>query len=141
MSRYTYAGNFRNPTESWTIKSGAELLDEAMREATEDRQPDKDLHGLSEGVELDPDLLYVAIAEPVNCDCPCPSCHAVLRTRHRLHTSHATGKWEGCQDWTDADELIENIRERFEEDYEDYLDENRHSIAQMERYEMFLNEW
>lgn len=141
MSRYTYAGPYRNPTESWTIKSGAELIECAEDEARAERSPDKDLHGLSEGIVLDHELLYVAVEEKVHCDCHCPDCRAVLRTRYRLHTSHATGKWEGCVDYEDADELIEAVRERFDDDYEDYLDENRHSIAQMERYEAFMNEY
>lgn len=141
MSRYTYAGNFRNPTESWVVRSGAELIEEAQNEAVAEHQPCADLHQLYDGVELDPELYYVAVEEPVNCDCPCSHCKTVLRKRLRLHSSHARGQWSGCEDVTDADELIESIEQRFEDDYDDYLDENRHSIAQMERYEAWRNEY
>lgn len=41
----------------------------------------------------------------------------------------------------DAAEYIDGMAEAFEEDYDDYLEENRHEIAQMERYEAFRNEF
>lgn len=40
----------------------------------------------------------------------------------------------------EAEEYIEAKAEMFEEDYDDYLEENRFEIAQMERYEAFRNE-
>jgi hypothetical protein len=57
----------------------------------------------------------------------------------RLHN----GKWnkEGFEEASDAEETIEAMRESFEEDYDDYLEENRYEIAQMERYEAFRNEY
>lgn len=44
------------------------------------------------------------------------------------------------QDDFDAHETIEGVREFFEEDYDQYLEENHDSIVQMERYEAFQNE-
>lgn len=41
----------------------------------------------------------------------------------------------------DAAEWIEGTAERFEEDYDEYLEENRFEIARMERYEQFRNEY
>lgn len=44
------------------------------------------------------------------------------------------------EDDGDAAEYIEGMHESFEEDYDDYLEENRFEINQMERYEAFRNE-
>ncbi len=41
----------------------------------------------------------------------------------------------------DAGEWIENTREFFEDDYENYLEENHDEIVAMERYEDFKNEY
>jgi len=41
----------------------------------------------------------------------------------------------------DAGDWIESTAEFFERDYEDYLEENSHSIRQMELYEQFKNEY
>lgn len=41
----------------------------------------------------------------------------------------------------EASEYIDGMNEFFEEDYDQYLDENHDSIAQMERYEAFRNEY
>lgn len=40
----------------------------------------------------------------------------------------------------DAHEYIQGVKEFFEEDYDQYLEENHDSIVQMERYEAFRNE-
>ena len=40
----------------------------------------------------------------------------------------------------EAFEYIEAMHERFEEEYDNYLEENRHAIVQSERYEMWRNE-
>lgn len=54
----------------------------------------------------------------------------------RPHTS----AWEF--DWhEDAVEHLEVLEQAYEEDYDEYLEENRHEIAQMERYEMWRNEF
>ena len=44
-------------------------------------------------------------------------------------------------DEDDAYEWIENVEQRFEEQYDDYLEQNGFEIAQMERYEMWRNEY
>jgi len=41
----------------------------------------------------------------------------------------------------DGHEYLDNLEETFEQDYDDYLDENRHAIVQMELYEMWRNEY
>lgn len=137
----TYAGPYRNPTEGWVVWNGQACLDHAEDESVEHDQPDKDLHGLAEGVEIDPDKEYIVIPEEVVCQCGCPSCKAVLRTRHRLHTSHASGNWPGFEDGGDAADTISSMYEDFEEDYDRYLDENSYEICQMERYEQWRNEY
>lgn len=40
----------------------------------------------------------------------------------------------------DAEQFIEDLREFFENDYDDYLEENHAELARMEQYEAFLNE-
>lgn len=37
----------------------------------------------------------------------------------------------------DVHEYLDNLEETFEQDYDDYLEENRYEIVQMERYEMW----
>lgn len=52
------------------------------------------------------------------------------------HTSTMT--WvdqEDCYEW------IEAMEQRYEDDYDQYLEENHDSIVQMERYEMWRNEY
>jgi hypothetical protein len=41
----------------------------------------------------------------------------------------------------DAEEFIEATEAKYEEDYDEYLEENRYEIAQMERYEMWRREY
>lgn len=53
----------------------------------------------------------------------------------RRHTSAPLFDDEG-----EAFEWIESTHDAFEEDYDDYLEENRFEIARMERYEAFRNE-
>lgn len=45
------------------------------------------------------------------------------------------------EDYEDAAEYIESVRERFEEDYDQYLEENGAEIARMEAYEDWRNEY
>lgn len=52
------------------------------------------------------------------------------------HTSAPTFDDEDeAHDWMDA------VEEKYEEDYDRYLEENRYEIAQMERYEQWRNEY
>ena len=44
-------------------------------------------------------------------------------------------------EWEDASDYIRDLREHFEEDYDQYLDEHHDEIAAMERYENFCNEF
>lgn len=44
-------------------------------------------------------------------------------------------------DSEDAQEYIDAKSDFFEEDYDEYLEENRYEINQMERYEAFRNEY
>ena len=44
-------------------------------------------------------------------------------------------------EWEDAQEYIEGMAEFFEEDYDQYLEENRFELMQMERYEAFRDEY
>lgn len=103
MSRYTYAGNYKNPAEGWFIKC---IGDKYYVMVREDRKAD-------------------GSAAP-----------------DRLHTMHGRGKKpkNGFPEHEDAQEWIEHTAERFDEDYESYLEENHHAIVQMERYEAFRNE-
>lgn len=45
------------------------------------------------------------------------------------------------EDEDQAYEWIESVKERFEEQYDQYLEENHDAIVQQERYEAFLAEW
>lgn len=97
MSRYSYAGPYRNPTEGFFVKEVGDHFEVWIRE-------DRDADG------------------------SCPP--------DRKHTK--TPKFDEAGD---AHEWIEALSESFEEDYDDYLEENRFEIAQMERYEAFRNEY
>jgi uncharacterized protein YegP (UPF0339 family) len=57
----------------------------------------------------------------------------------RLHT----GKWnvEGFEDEDMAYETIDSIHQTYEEQYDAYLEENRHAIVQSELYEMHRREY
>jgi hypothetical protein len=44
-------------------------------------------------------------------------------------------------DFEQAYDWIEGVEEFFEQDYDSYLEENRHAIVQMERYEQWRNEY
>ncbi len=97
MSRFTYAGPYRNPTEGWFVKENAEGKYEIWLRC--DREPDG---------SAPPD---------------------------RKHKGAPTFDEAG-----DADEYIAECAQESEDDYDQYLDENRYEINQMERLEAFLNE-
>lgn len=68
------------------------------------------------------------------CECGSSCCsRPVIET-----TPHTRG--DVFDDEDDAYEWIDSVKERFEEDYDRYLEENRDAIVQQERYEMFLAE-
>lgn len=68
------------------------------------------------------------------CECGSPCCdHREVEV-----TPHTGGRVFAESD--DAYEYIECLRESWDQQYEDYLDENRYEIAQMERYEMWRRE-
>lgn len=87
------------------------------------------------GVEVSEKELLRAIRE-------CPDDAAAILEEHarmggfRLHTSAAT-----FDDEDEASEWLEAMEERWEEQYDDYLEENSHEIARMERYEAWRNEY
>lgn len=98
MSRYTYAGDFQNPTTGWIIKPVGKKFGIFIR-STERAD---------------------------NGSIPAD----------RRHTSAPLFASDD-----DAAEWIEGTAEFFEQDYDDYLEENHDSIAQMERYEAFRSEY
>lgn len=97
MSRYTYAGPWRNPTESWFVQEVSGKFEVWKRYERE-----------SDG-----------------------SCKA--------DAPFNPPKVFDCGE--DAEEYISDIKEFFEEDYDDYLEENHYEIARMEAYEQFRNEY
>lgn len=109
MSKYTYAGDFVNPTDTWRV---AQKFDDKG------------------------EYLYSYIE--------------VLRKKERTDEDGKVWKTEYWEAHTsgrafpsdeEAYEYIEDIEQSFEEDYDDYLEENHDAIVQMERYEMWRNEY
>lgn len=122
MSRYTYAGPFRNPTEGW----------EAIP------NPDTNVGGYVIGIPITDEEIVQALRRGSK------EAKELLALRdstggYRLHTNKKVFTGEDAED--DAREYIENLEEFFERDYDNYLEENHHEIAQMERYEMWRNEY
>jgi len=112
MSRYTYAGEFKNPTENYYVKAVA------VTEADE-------FDNLSETG----DFVYEVW---------------VRYDRESDGSARPDNKIEKAGQFEEADEAeewIEGVREFFEDDYSDYLEENRYEIARMEQYENFRNEY
>ena len=108
MSKYTYAGDFTNPTEHFVV-----------------------IQNEAEGAE---ECTYI-IGVKDYCQCGSSCCSKPLLGVH----PHTSGKVFADED--DAYEWIESLRERFEEDYDDYLQENSYEIRRMELYEQFKNEY
>lgn len=98
MSRYTYAGEFKNPTEDFIVKPVGKKF------AVFIRTKERDARG------------------------------AIPADRR-----HSNGKLFAEPE--EAEEWIEGLREFFEEDFDDYLEENHDSIAAMDRYEQFKSEF
>lgn len=122
MSKYTYAEPFKNPTEGWMVIPNP-------------------TPGLGEeetyiiGVPIDPQEIISAAAKGD------PEAQKLAQDYidfkgYRPHTAGQVFK-----DAEEADEYLYNLEESFEEDYDQYLDENRHEIVQMERYEQWRNEY
>jgi hypothetical protein len=69
------------------------------------------------------------------CTCGHPCCSKPV-TGTKVHTSAPR-----FDDYDEANDWIEAVGERWEEDYDNYLEENRHAIVQSERYEIWRNEY
>ena len=108
MSKYTYAGNFVNPTKDFFPKQ---------------KEGDTDSEG----------KWYIAVK--TYCECG-QECCSKPETGDRPHTNNIL-----FDEYDEASEWIEGVAESFEDDYEQYLDENSHSIVQMELYELWRNEY
>ena len=110
MAKYTYAGDFINPAEHLVV---------VQNEADDVKEGDEPTY---------------IIGVKDYCQCGSPCCSKPLLGVH----PHTAGKV--FEDEDDAYEWIESLRERFEEDYDDYLQENSYEIRRMELYEQFRNE-
>jgi len=86
-------------------------------------------------VEANPNGEGFILTVNVYCECGEPCC-SKPKTGTRPHTNGAV-----FEDEDQAYEYLESLRDRFEEDYDDYLEENRHAIVQAELYEMWRNEY
>jgi hypothetical protein len=122
MSRFTYAGPYRNPTSDWVVMRVGEVV-----QSLEDR-------GLLEGEIAEGDLDKFCIAVKDFCACGEPCCSKPL-LGYRFHTSA-----KFFDEFEDADAYVEAQADFFEADYDQYLEENRHAIVQMELYEMHMRE-
>lgn len=98
MSRYSYAGNFKNPADNYFVKEVGDHFE-----------------------------VWVRSDRRANGSAPADR-KARFRGRNRF------------DEHEDAADYIASIGEFFENDYSDYLEENRYELAQMERYEAFRNE-
>lgn len=72
---------------------------------------------------------------PIHCECGSECCNRKI-TGYRPHTNGIR-----FDEPDEVDEWIDNVAEKFERDYDNYLEENRHAIVQMERYEQWRNEY
>jgi hypothetical protein len=119
----TFAGNFVNPFVDMLVMTVGEVSD-----SIDERDPDA-------GEVADDDRVKFCIAVPVRCECPHACCSRPV-IGHRFHTSAPFfDETEDAEDW------IEAQSERLEGQYDNYLEENRHDIVQMERYEMWRAEY
>lgn len=115
MSRYVYAGEFVNPANTFTVV------------------PNPDGEGYTVAIKVsDSETLRCLLNGEID------AAEASLRQSRgwRPHTSAPV-----FEEAEDADEWIDGVEQSFDEDYEDYLEENRFEIAQMERYEQWRNEY
>lgn len=77
---------------------------------------------------------YVGVTTYRACPCGERGCDGKIPTV-RPHTSGLFFEEQG-----DAYDWIEAMEERYEEDYDHYLEENRHAIHQSELYDMWRRE-
>lgn len=115
MSRYTYAGEYRNPTESFGVA------------------PNPDGEGFIITIALSADEI---LRELINGTITNEEAALQRERGWRPHT-----KGTVFDEHEDADEWIEGTAESFERDYDDYLEENSYALRQMEMYEMHRNEY
>lgn len=105
MSRYSYAGTYRNPTEGFFVKEEAD------------------------------GLFYIYVRDDRAADGS-----AAPDSKHTMHT-RARSPVPGFEEHSEASECITQLAEAADEDYERYREENHFEIAQMERYEAFMQEY
>jgi hypothetical protein len=96
-------------------------------------------------IVLDPqdELFYIMRPNMVPCDCTCPRCPGAFQEGMRKHDMHTRGinRVHGAAEPDDLIEIMEAIQESYDEDYDRYQEEHHHEIVQMERYEMWRNEY
>lgn len=115
MSRYTYAGEFSNPTQNFIVVEN----------------PDGE--GFIIGVKQD---AKAVLSDLLNGVITMDEANVLNSRGWRPHT-----KGQMFEDDSDAHEWIEGTAEFFEQDYNDYLEENSFEICRMEQYEDFRNEY
>ena len=115
MSRYVYAGEFVNPANCFAVAENPDGEGYIV-------VVNMTAHEILDGV-IDGNYTVEEAAE-------------MQRRGWRPHTSAGV-----FAEWDDAREWIEGVEESFDADYEEYLEENRYEIAQMERYEAWRNEY
>lgn len=109
MSRYSYAGDFVNPADTWRVasKPDASRPEGVVYFVEVYREEDREIDGVS--------------------------------GKFSFWSPHTSGhEWDEHEQ---ADEWVEATGQAYEGDYDDYLEENRHEIAAMERYEAWRNEY
>jgi hypothetical protein len=128
MSRYTYAGDFVNPTTGWVVIPNPNPI----RRADDDSIIESFIIGIP---ITDGEIVQVLRNEGAD------AANELLALRdktggYRPHTSETVFMNED-----DATEYIESLEDFFEQDYDDYLEENHFELVRMERYEMWRNEY
>lgn len=117
MSQYSYEGDFINPAGSFIVVPN----------------PNEEKGGYIIAVKVSTNDI---LQELINGAITSEEAYNLRLKGWRPHTNNTV-----FEDEDQAVEWIEGLEEFFEQDYEDYLEENHHSIVQMERYEMWRNEY
>lgn len=119
MSRYTYAGDFQNPTHNLTVVPN----------------PEGDGEGFILAIKVSTDeILRSLLREEITKE------EAVLM-RERGWRPHSGKRKLHFEEEDEAYEYIEFLEESFERDYDEYLEENRYELHRMELYELWRNEY
>lgn len=123
----SFYGNTQLATEGWEVHMGT--IDDP------EGGPD---HGK--------DYAYIAVPEYCECGERCCSRPRIGWRAHTTGTRWVVGDGEKeYETYADAEEAagdwIEGVQDRLNDQEEDYIEENRHAIVQMERYEMWRNEY